>query len=190
MPKYKGNSNSITKIKGIPKYKAEYRRNLSRGYSAGIPRVFRGYSWQKKNRAQLAKTKKPSHHALCLCCVERRTKDENTAASTTGLGSAVHHTKGGREGRAKNRQAHGRQQGEATNVYGTRLVWNSVISALSAPSKRSGAVSDEQTCATSLRGARRPDRGRLGSCDASTVASGSRRPIRKQPCWCENLVRS
>ena len=53
-----------------------------------------------------------------------------------------------REGRAKNRQAHGRQQGEATNVYGTRLVWNSVISTLSAPSKRSDAVSDEQTCAT------------------------------------------
>ena len=86
--------------KGIPKYKAEYRGILSRGYSAGIPWVFRGYSWQKKNRTQLAKTKKPSHHALCLCCVERRTKDENTAASTTGLGSAVHHTNGcGRAGR-------------------------------------------------------------------------------------------
>ena len=88
--------------KGIPKYKAEYRGILSRGYSAG-----RGYSlgipWvflAKKNRTQLAKTKKPSHPGLCLCCVERRTKDENTAASTTGLGSAVHHTNGcGRAGR-------------------------------------------------------------------------------------------
>ena len=67
-----------------------------RGYSLGIPWVFLA----KKNRTQLAKTKKPSHHVLCLCCVERRTKDENTAASTTGLGSAVHHTNGcGRAGR-------------------------------------------------------------------------------------------
>ena len=32
--------------------------------------------------------------------------------------------------------------------YGTRLVWNSVMSALSAPSKRSDAVSDQQPCAT------------------------------------------
>ena len=40
-----------------------------------------------------------------------------------------------------------------------------------------------------LSGARRPDRGRLGSCDACTVASGSRRLIRKQSCWCENLAR-
>merc|ERR1719324_1581561 len=31
--------------------------------------------------------------------------------------------------------------------YGTRLVWNSVMSTLSAPSKRSDAVSDEITCA-------------------------------------------
>merc|ERR1711898_66165 len=31
--------------------------------------------------------------------------------------------------------------------YGTRLVWNSVMSTLSAPSKRSDAVSDETTCA-------------------------------------------
>ena len=31
--------------------------------------------------------------------------------------------------------------------YGTRLVWNSVMSTLSAPSKRSDAVSDEHTCA-------------------------------------------
>merc|ERR1719163_748655 len=32
--------------------------------------------------------------------------------------------------------------------YGTRLVWNSVTSTLSAPSKRSDAVSDEMICAT------------------------------------------
>ena len=32
--------------------------------------------------------------------------------------------------------------------YGTRLVWNSVMSTLSAPSKRSDAVSDEMTWAT------------------------------------------
>merc|ERR1719240_188048 len=31
--------------------------------------------------------------------------------------------------------------------YGTRFVWNSVMSTLSAPSKRSDAVSDEHTCA-------------------------------------------
>merc|ERR1712137_276298 len=31
--------------------------------------------------------------------------------------------------------------------YGTKLVWNSVTSTLSAPSKRSDAVSDEITCA-------------------------------------------
>eukprot|EP00966_Prymnesium_polylepis_P127140 2940273-Prymnesium_polylepis.1 len=31
--------------------------------------------------------------------------------------------------------------------YGTRLVWNSVTSTLSAPSKRSDAVSDEMICA-------------------------------------------
>ena len=31
--------------------------------------------------------------------------------------------------------------------YGTRFVWNSVMSTLSAPSKRSDAVSDEMTCA-------------------------------------------
>merc|ERR1712193_487249 len=31
--------------------------------------------------------------------------------------------------------------------YGTRFVWNSVMSTLSAPSKRSDAVSDEVTCA-------------------------------------------
>merc|ERR1711868_110658 len=31
--------------------------------------------------------------------------------------------------------------------YGTRFVWNSVISTLSAPSKRSDAVKDEITCA-------------------------------------------
>jgi hypothetical protein len=34
--------------------------------------------------------------------------------------------------------------------YGTRLVWNSVMSTLSAPSKRSDAVSEEMTCASSL----------------------------------------
>merc|ERR1719473_1958019 len=32
--------------------------------------------------------------------------------------------------------------------YGTRLVWNSVMSTFSAPSKRSDAVSDEMHCAT------------------------------------------
>jgi hypothetical protein len=32
--------------------------------------------------------------------------------------------------------------------YGTRLVWNSVMSTLSAPSKRSEAVSEEMHCAT------------------------------------------
>merc|ERR1711924_513749 len=32
--------------------------------------------------------------------------------------------------------------------YGTRFVWNSVMSTLSAPSKRSDTVSDEHTCAT------------------------------------------
>merc|ERR1719247_3985875 len=32
--------------------------------------------------------------------------------------------------------------------YGTRFVWNSVMSTLSAPSKRSDAVSDEMHCAT------------------------------------------
>ena len=32
--------------------------------------------------------------------------------------------------------------------YGTRLVWNSVMSTLSAPSKRSDAVSDEMTWPT------------------------------------------
>merc|ERR1719181_2138412 len=31
--------------------------------------------------------------------------------------------------------------------YGTKLVWNSVTSTLSAPSKRSDAVSEEMTCA-------------------------------------------
>merc|ERR1712130_228389 len=34
--------------------------------------------------------------------------------------------------------------------YGTRLVWNSVMSTLRAPSKRSDAVSDEITCEISL----------------------------------------
>merc|ERR1719152_841803 len=34
--------------------------------------------------------------------------------------------------------------------YGTRFVWNSVMSTLSAPSKRSDAVSDEMHCATNL----------------------------------------
>merc|ERR1719321_684167 len=34
--------------------------------------------------------------------------------------------------------------------YGTRLVWNSVMSTFNAPSKRSDAVSDEMICARSL----------------------------------------
>merc|ERR1719504_478618 len=33
--------------------------------------------------------------------------------------------------------------------YGTKLVWNSVISTLSAPSKRKDAVKDEMICARS-----------------------------------------
>ena len=87
--------------KKIPKYNSEYQRVAFRGYSArGIPWVFRQYSWQKKTEPSWRRRQKPSHHVLCLCCVERRTKDENTAASTTGLGSAVHHTNGcGRAGR-------------------------------------------------------------------------------------------
>merc|ERR1719217_469264 len=36
---------------------------------------------------------------------------------------------------------------KCTRGYGTRLVWNSLRSTLSAPSKRSDAVSDEVTCA-------------------------------------------
>ena len=38
----------------------------------------------------------------------------------------------------------------------TRLVWNSVTSTFSAPSKRSDAVSDEMTCAISLRSVQQP----------------------------------
>jgi len=34
--------------------------------------------------------------------------------------------------------------------YGTRLVWNSVMSTFRAPSNLSEAVSEEMTCATSL----------------------------------------
>ena len=68
-----------------------------RGYSVGIPVSIPG---KKKTEPSWRRRQKPSHHVLCLCCVERRTKDENTAASTTGLASAVHQTNGcGRVGR-------------------------------------------------------------------------------------------
>ena len=50
--------------------------------------------------------------------------------------------------------------------YGTRLVWNSVTSTLSAPSKRSDAVSDEMTWREGGRGGRASQRRRRGSARA------------------------
>ena len=50
--------------KGIPKYKEEHRGILFRGYSLGIPWVFRGYSWQKEAEPSW---QKPRNQATTPC---------------------------------------------------------------------------------------------------------------------------
>ena len=50
--------------KGIPKYKEEHRGILFRGYSSGIPWVFRGYSWQKETEPSW---QKPRNQVTTSC---------------------------------------------------------------------------------------------------------------------------